>query len=136
MEVRRDALIDLVANTYGRYLPILRDPTWRDDMIARLADVLGCMAADGLIDQHEGTLRLTMQGRACEESPLTVESALQAVELLRGLDPPGCKNDWNVDLDICRNARPADPVAWRIPCKQNACTPCDTAHPLSRRRIE
>lgn len=86
-EVRRDAVIDLVANTYGGYLATLRDSAWRDGMIARLADLLDRMATDGLVEERDGALRLTMLGRACGESPLTLESALQAVELLRRLDP-------------------------------------------------
>lgn len=86
-EVPRDAVVDLVANTYGGYLATLRDPAWRQQMTARLEDLLGRMIADGLIEERGGFVSLTILGRACGESPLTLESALQAVELIRRLDP-------------------------------------------------
>lgn len=53
----------------------------------RIADLLIRMQRDGLIEEIEGNLRLTPLGRACGESPLTLESAMQAVELLRQLPP-------------------------------------------------
>ncbi|QIB34609.1 DEAD/DEAH box helicase [Ancylobacter pratisalsi] len=86
-DVPRDAVIDLVANTYGGYLAILQNPHWRESMTQRLALLLDRMTSDGLIEEHEGLLSLTMLGRACGESPLRLESALQAVELLRMLGP-------------------------------------------------
>ncbi len=86
-DVRRDAVIDLVANTYGGYLATLRDPSWRSEMIARLEHLLDRMRADGLIEQTDETLRLTILGRACGESPLSLESAMRAVELIRQLRP-------------------------------------------------
>lgn len=86
-EVPRGAVVDLIANTYGGYLAALRNPAWRDRMIPTLERLLDRMIADGLIDEdHEG-LRLTMLGRACGESPLTLESSMRLVELLRGIDP-------------------------------------------------
>lgn len=86
-EVPREAVVDLVANTYGGYLATLRDPLWRQQMTARLEHLLGRMIADGLIEERGGFVSLTILGRACGESPLTLESALQAVELIRRLDP-------------------------------------------------
>jgi ATP-dependent DNA helicase len=86
-EVRRDSVIDLVANTYGGYLAILRDPTWRDVMIGRLQSLLDRMQVDGLIDRRGENLSLSMLGRVCGESPLSLDSAMQAVELVRQLSP-------------------------------------------------
>ncbi|EFI53127.1 hypothetical protein [Afipia sp. 1NLS2] len=57
-------MIDLVAHAYGGYLATLRGSSWRDGMIARLADLLDRMTADGLIEERDGALRLTMPGRA------------------------------------------------------------------------
>jgi len=82
-KVRRDAVIDLVANTYGGYLAMLRDPRWRDAMTARLQLLLDRLIADRLIEQEGDFLHLTMLGRACGESPLQLESALRLVEVLR-----------------------------------------------------
>lgn len=83
--VPRDAVIDLLANTYGGYLAALGDPTWRGDMAERLEGLLDRMTADGLVEERDGLSHLTMLGRACGESPLRLESALQAVELMRRL---------------------------------------------------
>jgi helicase len=82
-EVRWDAVIDLVANTYGGYLATLRDPRWREMMSVRIQSLLDRMIADKLLDQEGALLRLTMLGRACGESPLRLESALRLVEVLR-----------------------------------------------------
>ena len=86
-EIRRDAVIDLVANTYGGYLAILRDPSWRNGMIVRLTQLLDRMQTDGLIEARGEQLSLSMLGRVCGESPLSLNSALQAVELIRLLTP-------------------------------------------------
>lgn len=81
-EIGRSAVIDLVANTYGGYLAILRDPQWRDRMSADVERLLDRMIVDGLIEQLDGMLRLTILGRACGESPLELESALQLIEMI------------------------------------------------------
>jgi hypothetical protein len=86
-DVPRDSVIDLIANTYGGYLAALQNPAWRDRMAEGLERLLIRMIADGLIDQEGDNLRLTMLGRACGESPLTLESAMRLVELLRRIDP-------------------------------------------------
>ncbi|MCA0418024.1 MAG: DEAD/DEAH box helicase [Proteobacteria bacterium] len=86
-DVPREAVVDLIANTYGGYLAALRNPAWRDRMIPTLERLLDRMVAEGLIDEDDEGLRLTMLGRACGESPLTLESSMRLVELLRRLDP-------------------------------------------------
>jgi helicase len=86
-DVPRDSVIDLIANTYGGYLAALQNPAWREGMVEGLERLLNRMIADGLINQEGNSLRLTMLGRACGESPLTLESAMRLVELLRRIDP-------------------------------------------------
>lgn len=86
-DVPRAAVVDLIANTYGGYLAALLNPTWRDRMVPTLERLLDRMLADGLIEADDDNLRLTMLGRACGESPLTLESAMRLVELLRRVDP-------------------------------------------------
>lgn len=85
-EIPRLAVIDLVANTYGGYLAALFNPGWRDRMGETLERLLNRMIADRLIEQEADNLRLTMLGRACGESPLSLESALRLVELLQRID--------------------------------------------------
>lgn len=86
-DVPRGAVIDLIANTYGGYLAAIQNPAWHDHMADTLDRLLNRMIADGLIDEEGDNLRLTMLGRACGESPLTLESAMRLVELLRRIDP-------------------------------------------------
>jgi len=86
-DVSRAAVIDMVANTYGGYLASLRDPRFRDRMAQTLEELLNRMIADALIDQQGDLLRLTMLGRACGESPLSLESAMRLIEVLGRLDP-------------------------------------------------
>lgn len=86
-DVPREAVVDLIGNTYGGYLAALQNPAWRDQMIPTLERLLDRMLADGLIEQDGNNLRLTILGRACGESPLTFESAMRLVELLRRVDP-------------------------------------------------
>ena len=86
-EVPRDAVIDLIANTYGGFLAALHYPNWRDRMASSLEQLLNRMIDQGLIDQEGENLRLTMLGRACGESPLALESALRLVEIVRRLTP-------------------------------------------------
>ena len=86
-EVQRAAITDMVANTYGGYLANLRNPRFRDRMTETLGRLLARMIADGLVEQEGEMLRLTMLGRACGESPLTLESALRLVEVLQRIRP-------------------------------------------------
>ncbi|MBX3490327.1 DEAD/DEAH box helicase [Parvibaculum sp.] len=86
-EIERVAVVDLVANTYGGYLAMLRDPRWRERMSADLELLLDRMVGDGLIEQEGERLHLTMLGQACGQSPLSLESALRLVEMVRQLTP-------------------------------------------------
>ncbi|WP_201747167.1 DEAD/DEAH box helicase [Glaciimonas sp. PCH181] len=83
--IDRGAIIDLLSNTYGGYLATLRDANWRTRMIPRLEQLVGRMIQQGLIEEESGLLRLSILGRACGESPLSLESAMQAVDLVRRL---------------------------------------------------
>lgn len=85
-QIPRIAAVDLIANTYGGYLAALQNPAWRDQMLPTLERLLDRMIADGLIEQDNENLRLTILGRACGESPLTLESAMRLVELLRRIE--------------------------------------------------
>ena len=83
--IDRGAVIDLLSNTYGGYLASLRDSGWRARMIPRLEQLMAQMIQQGLIEDENGALRLTILGRVCGESPLSLDSALRAVELIRRL---------------------------------------------------
>ena len=54
-------------------------------MIPPLEQLIARMIQQGLVKKKNGVLRLTVLGRACGESPLSLDSALRAVELIRRL---------------------------------------------------
>lgn len=91
--VPRGSVIDLVIDTYGGFLATLRDPRWRNAMAVRIDELLTRMTREGLIDEEVGNLRLSMLGRACGESPLSLESSLRLVEMLHRVGNEG------IDLD-------------------------------------
>ncbi|MES2659490.1 MAG: DEAD/DEAH box helicase [Verrucomicrobiota bacterium] len=86
-EIPRSSVIDLIANTYGGYLAISRDQRWREKMSIDLGYLLDRMIGQGLIKQNGDDLQLTMLGRACGESSLTLESSLRLVQVVRQSAP-------------------------------------------------
>lgn len=82
-DIREDELISVIANTYGGYLRALNDPGWQKRQEIQLANLVPRMLADGLIERDGDMLSLTLLGRACGGSSLTLESALQLVEILQ-----------------------------------------------------
>ena len=104
----RGSIIDLLANTYGGYLSTLHDPRWREGMAATVDPLLDRMIRDGLIAQDGGGLRLTMLGRACGESPLSLELTMRLVEVLRRLRPPSIQPENLVVLVEVLAERDAD----------------------------
>jgi helicase len=86
--VPHDAVTDLVANTYGGFLATLRDSDWRETMRGRVEDLLARMIRDGLVDEEAGSLSLSILGRACGESPLSLDSAMRLIEMLQRIEGP------------------------------------------------
>ncbi len=81
--IREDELIGVIANTYGGYLRALNDPGWQKRQETQLANLVPRMLADGLLERDKNMLSLTLLGKACGSSSLTLESALRLVEILR-----------------------------------------------------
>ncbi len=81
--IARTQIVDLLANTYGGYLATRRDPNWPVRMAPQLERLIDEMVQLGLLEEVYGGVQLTMLGRACGESPLTLASALRAVSLVR-----------------------------------------------------
>ena len=82
--VPAEAVVSLLANTFGGYLAARRDPKWPERMAQQTVELVGRMEAQGLLERDgEGLLRLTLLGQACGRSSLTLGSALRLVELLR-----------------------------------------------------
>lgn len=82
--VPAEAVVSLLANTFGGYLAARRDPKWPERMAQQVIDLVGKMEAQSLLERDgENLLRLTLLGQACGRSSLSLGSALRLVELLR-----------------------------------------------------
>lgn len=81
--VHRDDVPGLLAATYGGFLRNRRDPTWSARTQAQIAGLLTRMTAQRLVEEEDGLIRLSLLGRVCAEAPLSLESALRLVELIR-----------------------------------------------------
>lgn len=80
--IRKD-IIRLLANTYGGYLANNANPSWHSLMQKELEDLLTRMISLGLVEQEDDFVQLTLLGRACGQSSLSLSSAMRFVELLR-----------------------------------------------------
>jgi len=81
--IREDELISLIANTYGGYLRALNDPGWQKRQESQLPSLVPRMLEDGLLERDRNIFSLTILGKACGSSSLTLESALRLVEILK-----------------------------------------------------
>lgn len=83
-EIREEDVFRLIAGTYGGHLATRDDPKWQTRTETYLAHLLSRMAGLGLIERQGDCVQLTLLGRACGASPLSLASALRLVDLLRG----------------------------------------------------
>lgn len=82
--VPAEDVVSLLSNTFGGYLAARRDPTWQQRTTTEMAALVQRMLSQGLLDRDDaGMLRLTLLGRACGSSSLSLSSALRLVELIR-----------------------------------------------------
>ena len=82
-EIPRNEIVQLLANTYGGYLENRQNPGWRDNMKRHLEELLVKMLSLGLLEQEGDLVRLTLLGRACGQSSLSLQSTMRLVDLLR-----------------------------------------------------
>ncbi len=80
--VHRDDVFRILANTYGGFLQSRLDPTWREKVEAHLQKLLPAMLELNLLEQDGEIIQLSLLGRACGQSSLSLKSSLQLVELL------------------------------------------------------
>lgn len=82
-EIPRNDIVQLLANTYGGYLANRQNPGWREGMKHHLEALMGKMLSLGFLEQEGEVVRLTLLGRACGQSSLSLQSTMRLVELLR-----------------------------------------------------
>ena len=81
--VPADMVVGLLANTFGGYLAARRDATWQTRVTTAITTLIQRMRGLDLLEEvTDGTLRLTLLGRACGQSSLSLSSALRVVELV------------------------------------------------------
>lgn len=82
-QVRRSEVVRLLANTFGGYLANRGDPTWRSRMQAELEELMERLIKLGLAELEGDQVQLTLLGRACGRSQLSLDSSMRLVEILR-----------------------------------------------------
>jgi replicative superfamily II helicase len=82
-QVPRVEVSRLLANTFGGYLANRGDPGWRARTEVELEDLLERMIGLELVEQETDNIQLTLLGRACGRSQLSLKSSMRLVEILR-----------------------------------------------------
>ncbi|MDB4972536.1 MAG: box helicase domain protein [Myxococcaceae bacterium] len=81
--IGRKEVPGLLASTYGGYLAVATDPRWQTLATREIETLVSEMVRLELLDDIGGTLHLTRLGLACGRSPLSFQSCLILVDLLR-----------------------------------------------------
>ena len=82
-QIPKNEVTTLLLNTYGGYLANRNNPKWLGEMTLQLEQLLERMIGLALVDQENENVQLTLLGRVCGQSPLSFNSAMRFVELLR-----------------------------------------------------
>jgi len=82
-QVRRSAVASLLVNTYGGYLATRRDPAWSARVETQINAFLDEMLSLGFLETESDRIQLTLVGRACGQSSLSLASCLRLVGVLR-----------------------------------------------------
>jgi replicative superfamily II helicase len=84
-QVPRTEVSRLLSNTYGGYLITRSNPKWKTEIEMGIEELLRKMISLDLIEQEGEFVQLTLLGRACGRSSLSLASAMRLVELLKGM---------------------------------------------------
>lgn len=82
-QIPRADVVRLLGNTFGGYLANRADPGWRDRTRDDLERLLERMIRLGLVEAEKDKIQLTLLGRACGRSQLSLTSAMRLIEILR-----------------------------------------------------
>jgi len=81
--IPRTDVVTLLANTYGGFVHIQRDPGWRVRMTQTVERLLSEMKRLELLEEEMGFVSLTLLGRACGRSSLSFASAMRLIDMLK-----------------------------------------------------
>lgn len=81
--VEKKQIASLLVNTYGGYLATVNDASWPKKIGLTLSNLIERMLSNGLLEEEEDRISLTLLGKACGNSSLSFESSLRLVALVR-----------------------------------------------------
>ncbi|WP_225763761.1 DEAD/DEAH box helicase [Stenotrophomonas sp. Marseille-Q4652] len=84
--VRQDEIPALLLNTFGGYSASRANPQWVTSVQREVAALVQRLLQAGLAEREGEWVHLTLLGRACGASSLSLESSLRLVELVRPID--------------------------------------------------
>lgn len=84
--VREDEIPGLLLNTFGGYSASRANPQWVSQVGQEVAHLVTRLLATGLAEREGELVHLTLLGRACGASSLSLESSLRLVELLQQVE--------------------------------------------------
>ncbi len=82
-KIKAEDLILLITNTYGGFLATLQDADWQVRTKVYLEELLPRMKNAGLLEEEEGNIKLSLLGKVCSESSLSLESVIRFIHLLK-----------------------------------------------------
>lgn len=75
----------LLSNTYGGYLISRSNPKWKIEVQQEIEELLNRMLSLNLVEEEGEFVQLTLLGRACGRSSLSLSSSMRLVQLLQGI---------------------------------------------------
>lgn len=84
--IAKNEIVGLLSNTYGGFLLCRNNPEWQKRMSFILEEAVATLFKWNLLEEEEGKIRLTLLGRVCGTSSLSLKSSLRLVQLLRELN--------------------------------------------------
>jgi replicative superfamily II helicase len=82
-KIKAEELILLVTNTYGGFLATLHDADWQVRTQSYLEQLLPRMKNAGLLEEEDDNIKLSLLGKVCSESSLSLESIIRFIHLLK-----------------------------------------------------
>lgn len=81
--IKRDDIVNLLANTYGGYVANKKNPDWEKNMRLTIANLYTEMIRLEILEEENGIVHLTLLGKTCGESVISFRSAMRFVDLLK-----------------------------------------------------
>jgi len=87
-DVKKDDIVNLLANTYGGYVANRKNPDWEKNMRITISNLYADMLRLEILEEENGIVHLTLLGKTCGESVISFRSAMRFVDLLKQYPKP------------------------------------------------